>query len=141
MADFNQTIIAGRLTADPELRYTNGKTSTSVAEYIVAVNRRFGNNVENLFMTCVTFGKQAETVSRYLSKGSSVLISGYLRQESWTTKNGEKRNLIKLVTESINFLEKPQKAEKPAENATPSYNGHKYPPSDVPQSNYEEDTF
>ena len=139
MADFNKTIIAGRLTADPELRYTTGKNATAVAEYIVAVNRHFGNNDETLFLTCVTFGKQAETISRYLQKGSSVLISGYLRQESWTTKNNEKRNLIKLITESINFLEKPQKSEKNPEAAAPSYNGHKYPPSDVPQFDYDKD--
>jgi len=139
MADFNQTILAGRLTADPELRHTQG--GSAVAEYTLAVNRKFGNNDEVLFISCITFGKQAETVSRYLQKGSSVLLSGYLRQESWTTKAREKRSAIKVVTDTISFLEKPQNAEKPAENATPSYNGHKYPPSDVPQSNYEEDTF
>lgn len=139
MADFNQTILAGRLTADPELRYTQG--GSPVAEYTLAVNRKFGNNDDVLFISCITFGKQAETVSRYLQKGSSVLLSGYLRQESWTTKAGERRNAIKVVTDTVSFLERPQKAEKAPENATPSYNGHKYPQSDVPQFNYEEDTF
>ena len=137
MADFNQTILAGRLTADPELRHTQG--GSAVAEYTLAVNRKFGNNDEVLFIGCITFGKQAETVARYLFKGSSVLLSGYLRQESWTTKAGEKRSAIKVVTDTISFLEKPQKAEKPAENATPSYNGHKYPQSDVPQFDTDKD--
>lgn len=139
MADFNQTILAGRLTANPELRYT--PSGSPVAEFTIAVNHKKPGNDEVLFIACVTFGKQAESVSRYLAKGSSVLVSGFLRQESWTTKAGERRTAIKLVTDTVSFLEKPQKAEKAPENATPSYNGHKYPKSDVPQFNYEEDTF
>ena len=132
MPDFNEIILAGRLTADPELRYT--KNGSPVAEYTLAVNRKYGDNEEILFIGCTTFGKPAEAVSRYLQKGSAVLVSGYLRQENWTTKAGEKRTNYKVVTDSINFLSAPKKADNPPENA-PAKN----PASHVPQFNSYED--
>ena len=135
MADFNQITLAGRLCSDPELRHTN--SGMAVAEYSLAVNRRIDAETnETLYIGCLTWGKQAETVSRYLAKGSSVLVSGYLKQENWTTKQGDKRSTFRVVTNIVQFLGakreqgQPQ-GEEPA--AAPSYNGHKYPPSDVPK--------
>ena len=134
MADFNQITLAGRLVSDPELRHTN--SGMAVAEYSIAVNRRIDAETnETLYIGCLTWGKQAETVSRYLAKGSSVLVSGYLKQENWTTKQGDKRSTFRVVTNIVQFLsakrEGQPQGEEPA--AAPSYNGHKYPPSDVPQ--------
>ena len=134
MADFNQITLAGRLCSDPELRHTN--SGMAVAEYSLAVNRRIDADTnETLYIGCLTWGKQAETVSRYLAKGSSVLVSGYLKQENWTTKQGDKRSTFRVVTNVVQFLsakrEGQPQGEEPA--AAPSYNGHKYPHSDVPQ--------
>jgi single-strand DNA-binding protein len=133
MADFNQITLAGRLVSDPELRHTT--SGMAVAEYSIAVNRRIDAETnETLYIGCLTWGKQAETVSRYLAKGSSVLVSGYLKQENWTTKQGDKRSTYKVVTNVVQFLsaKRDQGQPQPEEPASPSYNGHRYPKSDVP---------
>jgi single-strand DNA-binding protein len=127
MPDFNQITLLGRLTADPELRHT--KNGSPIAEYTLAVNRKYGDNEEILFIGCITWGKLSEAVSRCLLKGSPVLVSGYLRQENWTNKAGERRTSYKVVTDTVTFLERPQKAENAPQNA-----GHKYSRSDIPDN-------
>ena len=137
MPDFNQITLAGRLTNNPELRYTQG--GTPVCEFTLAVNRQLGaDKKESLFIGCLSWEKQAEIVSRYLQKGSSVLLSGYLRQENWQTKDGEKRTTFKVVCQNIQFLDSKRKEETagnaPAKPTTTTPTGHKYSREDIPSS-------
>lgn len=138
MSDFNHVTMTGNLCADPELRYTQG--GSAVAFFAIAVNRTIQDGKqETLFIDVSVWGKMAETVSRYLSKGAHVLVDGYLRQENWQTKQGENRKTIKLVATTIQFLDKPPKndAERPQrQQQTPpqTQNAHKYSRADIPES-------
>jgi len=106
MASFNKVILLGNLTRDPELRYTpNG---TPVATFGMAMNRRSGQGNERkeevCFIDVVTFGREAETASEYLSKGRAALIEGRLQWRSWEGQDGQKRSKHEVVAERIQFM-------------------------------------
>lgn len=106
MNGFNKVILMGNLTRDPEIRYTpNG---TPVANFSIAINRRFRQGGELRDEVCyidiVVFGKQAETCGQYINKGDSVLIDGRLQQRKWETEDGQRRNKIEVVAQSVQFM-------------------------------------
>jgi single-strand DNA-binding protein len=104
---YNKVIMIGNLTKDPELRYT--PQGTAVCSFRIAVNNRIkkGDNVENdtLFIGVVTFGKQAETASKYLFKGSGVLVDGRLQERRWES-NGQQKSLMEIVARDLRFMPK-----------------------------------
>ena len=106
MSGFNKVILVGNLTRDPELRYTG--SGTAVTNFSIAINRRYRQNgeprEETVFVDIVVFQKQAENCAQYLSKGRSVLVEGRLVQRSWTTEDGQKRNKLEVVAQSVQFL-------------------------------------
>ena len=107
MANLNKVFLMGNLTRDPELRYT--PSGSAVTTLRLGVNRRFTtrqgeNRDETLFIDVTVWGKQAETSCQYLSKGRPVLIEGRLRQDTWTTNEGQKRSRIVAVAERVQFL-------------------------------------
>lgn len=108
MASLNKVFLAGNLTRNPELRYTPG--GTAVAQFGMAVNRRFKNREgqmqeEATFVDVEVWGRQAETSSEYLSKGSPVLIEGRLKLDTWESKQtGERRSKLRVVGERVQFL-------------------------------------
>jgi single-strand DNA-binding protein len=113
MANVNKYIIVGRLTADPELRYT--PSNTAVADLRLVTNRKWKNAngeecEEALFIDCTVWQRQAETCCQYLKKGREVFAEGYLKLEQWEDREtGQNRSKIKMVAESIQFLgSKPQ---------------------------------
>ena len=102
----NRVTISGNLTRDPELRTTNG--GTAILNFGVAVNdRRKNQNGEwedyPNFVDCVMFGTRAETVSRYLQKGSKIAAEGKLRYSSWE-KDGQRRSKLEVVVDDIEFM-------------------------------------
>jgi len=106
--DLNSFIGIGRLTRDPELRYTPG--GTGVCKFGIAINRTYrnqeGNNIEEvLFINVTTWGKQAENVSQFLKKGRRVAISGELRSNSWQDKEGNKRTSFEVNARTVQFLD------------------------------------
>ena len=106
--DLNSFIGIGRLTRDPELRYTPG--GTGVCKFGIAINRTYrnqeGNNVEDvLFINVTTWGKQAENVSQFLKKGRRVAISGELRSNNWQDKEGNKRTSFEINARTVQFLD------------------------------------
>lgn len=118
MANLNRVMLIGRMTRDPELRYTPG--GTAVADMGLAVNRKYGNKdgetkEETLFVDCTAWSKAAEALSEYTRKGSTVFIEGRLQLEEWE-REGVKRSKIKVVVEGFQFLDgKPATGEsKPA---------------------------
>jgi len=106
--DLNNFIGIGRLTRDPELRYTpSGK---GVCKFGIAINRTYknqeGNNVEDtLFINVVTWGKQAENCSQFLKKGRRVAINGELRSNNWQDKDGNKRVSYEINARTVQFLD------------------------------------
>lgn len=102
---YNRIILIGNLTKDPELRYT--PSGTPVATLRLAVTTRFKQSEEmkeeTLFIDVVTFGRQAETVSRYLAKGKSVLVEGRLQERRWES-DGQQRSKCEVVAQTVRFL-------------------------------------
>ncbi|OGX19832.1 MAG: hypothetical protein A3K83_02770 [Omnitrophica WOR_2 bacterium RBG_13_44_8b] len=120
MASFNRVLLMGNLTKDPELRYT--PQGTAVCNLRLAVNRKFRNKNQELkeevcFITAVVWNKQAETCNQYLHKGSPLFVEGRLQSRSWEDAAGQKRNVIEVRAERVQFLGSPSKpqAEAPAE--------------------------
>jgi len=106
--DLNSFIGIGRLTRDPELRYTPG--GTGVCRFSIAINRTYrnqeGNNVDEvLFINIVTWGKQAENCSQFLKKGRRVAVNGELRSNNWQDKEGNKRVSYEINARTVQFLD------------------------------------
>ena len=110
MANFNRVFLMGNLTKDPELRYT--PQGTAVVNLRLAVNRKFRNKNQELkeevcFITVVVWNKQAETCNQYLHKGSAIFVEGRLQSRSWEDNAGQKRNVIEVRAERVQFLGAP----------------------------------
>lgn len=103
----NKVILMGRLTRDPEVRYSQGAEPLAIARYSLAVNRRFKRQGEQDtdFIPCVAFGKQGEFAEKYLSKGRLIAVSGRLQVRNWEDNNGNKRTTIEVVVEEQYFAE------------------------------------
>lgn len=104
----NKVILMGRLTRDPEVRYSQGDAATAVARYTLAVDRRFkrqGDEQTADFISCVSFGKTAEFVERYLKQGTKIAGSGRIQTGSYTNKEGQKVYTTDVVMEEVEFAE------------------------------------
>lgn len=103
----NKVILIGRLTRDPEMRYSTNN-NTAVARYTLAVNRQFKQDggQEADFLPCVAFGKTAEFTEKYLFKGMRVAIEGRIQTGSYTNQEGQKVYTTEIAVERQEFLEK-----------------------------------
>lgn len=103
----NKAIISGRLTRDPELRYSQSAEPIAVVRFSVACNRRFkrDNEPDADFINCVAFGKTGEFISKFFSKGKMIGIVGSIRTNSWTDNSGQKRYSTEVYVEEADFLE------------------------------------
>lgn len=103
----NKVVMMGRLTADPEIRYGQGGSGMAVANFSIAVDRRFKRDGEPTadFFSCVSFGKQAEFAEKYLKKGIKVVVDGHLQNDSYTDREGNKRTSTKIILEGVEFAE------------------------------------
>ena len=106
----NKVILCGRLTRDPEVRYSQGAEPMAIARYTLAVDRRRGrNNADGEqtadFISCVAFGKSGEFAEKYLKKGTKMIISGRIQTGSYTNKDGVKVYTTEVVVEDQEFAE------------------------------------
>ena len=104
----NKVILMGRLTRDPDIRYTQGENSMAVARFSLAVDRRrtgADGQREADFINCVTFGKNAEFAERYLHQGTKIVLTGRIQTGSYTNKDGNKVYTTDVVGEDIEFAE------------------------------------
>ncbi|MGN1171058.1 MAG: single-stranded DNA-binding protein [Lachnospiraceae bacterium] len=104
----NRVILMGRLTRDPEVRYSQGENATAIARYTLAVDRRFNRNGDENnadFIGCVAFGRQAEFAEKYLRKGVKMLITGRIQTGSYTNKDGVRVYTTDVVVEDQEFAE------------------------------------
>lgn len=121
MPSFCRVVLMGHLTRDPELRYA--PSGTPIANLSVATNRRFkqGDDLkeETNFFDVVAFGKTAELVAQYLTKGDCAQFDGRLQQRRWQTDAGETRSKVEVVSESVTFIKtKRIGQEEPASEAS-----------------------
>lgn len=104
----NKVILMGRLTRDPEVRYSQGENSTAIARYTLAVDRRFNRNNEEQtadFIGCVAFGKAGEFAEKYFHKGTKIAVVGRIQTGSYTNKDGVKVYTTDVVVEEQEFAE------------------------------------
>ena len=104
----NKVILMGRLTRDPEVRYSQGDTPMAIARYSLAVDRRGRQSQEGQtadFINCVAFGRQGEFAEKYLHKGTKITLSGRIQTGSYTNKDGVKVYTTDVVVEEQEFAE------------------------------------
>ena len=104
----NKVILMGRLTRDPEVRYSQGENATAVARYTLAVDRRFNRNNDEQtadFINCVAFGRSGEFAEKYLHKGTKIAITGRIQTGSYTNKDGVRVYTTDVVVEDQEFAE------------------------------------
>ena len=117
----NKTVLVGRLTKDPELKFAQG-SGTAVCTFTLAVNRRFKREgqPEADFIPIVVFGKSAEATANYMTKGKLVSISGSIQTRNYEAKDGTRRYVTEVLADEVNFLESGNKKEK-SEAAEPKF--------------------
>ena len=104
----NKVILMGRLTRDAEVRYSQGESSSAIARFTLAVDRRFRRNNEDQtadFISCVAFSKTAEFLERFGRKGTKFVLEGHIQTGSYTNKDGQKVYTTDVVVESAEFAE------------------------------------
>ena len=105
MADLNKVILMGHMTADPELKQTT--SGISVCSFSIGVNRRYSKADQGQqsvdFINIVAWRQQAEFVSRYFKKGSSIIVCGSIQVRSWNDQNGQKRYATEVVADEVSF--------------------------------------
>lgn len=104
----NKVILMGRLTRDPEVRYSQGDSTMAIARYTLAVDRRFGRNGDEGsadFIGCVAFGRAGEFAEKYFRKGTKVLVTGRIQTGSYTNRDGVKVYTTDVVVEDQEFAE------------------------------------
>lgn len=116
----NKVILMGRLTRDPQITYSQGENAMTVARYTLAVDRRYKKDGEQTadFISCVTFGKSAEFVEKYLHQGTKIAITGRIQTGSYTNKEGVKVYTTDVVIEEHEFAE--SKATSEANTPAPA---------------------
>jgi len=112
--DMNKAHLIGRLTRDPEVRYTRGDQPMAVANFTLAVDRRFKKDGEQTadFIQCVAFGKLGEHVEKYYRKGIKVAITGHIQTGSYVNKEGRKTYTTKVVADELEFAESKAASQK-----------------------------
>lgn len=133
MAKLNKLFLIGNLTRDPDLKYT--PSGSAIVSFGIAINEKWKNSngeyqEKTHFVECSMFGKRAETVNEYFKKGSPIFVEGSLDYQSWNTKEGDKRSMLKVKVFDFQFIgskmgtqepsgEKPSEApaDKPYSNA------------------------
>ena len=117
----NKAILMGRLTRDPEVRYTNGDKPMCIARYTLAVDRRFKREGQDGadFIPCVAFGKGGEFVEKYCKKGTKLAVTGRIQTGSYTNKDGQKVYTTEIVVEEQEFAES-KAAQSGQQNTQPA---------------------
>ena len=133
----NKVILMGRLTRDPEVRYSQGENAMAVARYTLAVDRRVSRNNQNGeqtadFIQCVAFGRSGEFAEKYFRKGMKVVVTGRIQTGSYTNKDGQKVYTTDVVVEDQEFAES---------KAASQNNGGGFVPADRPSPSDAGDGF
>lgn len=121
----NKVILMGRLTRDPDVRYSTGENPLTIARYTLAVDRRFHKDGEATadFISCVVFGRAAEFAEKYFRQGLKITISGRIQTGSYTNREGQKVYTTEIVVEEQEFAESKSSGDNGA-----AY----YPPKQTP---------
>lgn len=124
----NKVALVGRLTKDPEIRYT-ANNQTAVAKFTIAVNRRFKQEgqPDADFIQIIVFGKAAENCGKYIGKGRLVSVAGRIQTGSWDDQEGKRHYTTDVIADEVNFLDKGNDANKGSGNNGSKESGDFYP--------------
>lgn len=122
----NKVILMGRLTRDPEIRYSQSNEQLAIARYTLAVDRRYNKNGDQTadFISCVAFGRSAEFAEKYFKQGIKLVVTGRIQTGSYTNKDGNKVYTTEVVVEDQEFAE--------SKGGSSSSNGGSYQPAGMP---------
>ncbi|MCR5155885.1 MAG: single-stranded DNA-binding protein [Butyrivibrio sp.] len=140
----NKVILCGRLTRDPDVRYSQGDTATAIARYTLAVDRRFSRRDQQDaqtadFIGIVAFGKAGEFAEKYLRKGTKVIVTGRIQTGSYTNKDGVKVYTTDVVAEDQEFAESKNSAGSNGGNYAadaPSMSSNSAPAPSAPEDGF-----
>lgn len=132
----NKVILMGRLTRDPDIRYSSGENSMAVGRYTLAVDRRYKKSGEQTadFISCVTFGKTAEFAEQYLRQGTKITIIGRIQTGSYTNREGVKVYTTDVIVDEHEFCESKRSSlqeDSKASNPPVDQNGFMNIPDDI----------
>lgn len=121
----NKVILMGRLTRDPEVRYSQGENATAVARYTLAVDRQFKRDGDQSadFINCIAFGKRGEFAEKYLRKGTKIAVVGRIQTGSYTNKDGNKVYTTDVVVDEHEFVESKASQQNGGDSAPVSSDG------------------
>jgi single-strand DNA-binding protein len=127
----NKVILMGRLTRDPEVRYSSGENALAIARYTLAVDRRFhkDNEASADFIGCVAFGKGGEFAEKYLRQGTKIVVTGRIQTGSYTNREGQKVYTTEIVVEDQEFAESKAASQN---NSQTSAGSRQQPPPPMP---------
>lgn len=127
----NKVILMGRLTRDPEVRYSSGENALAIARYTLAVDRRFhkDNEASADFIGCVAFGKGGEFAEKYLRQGTKIVVTGRIQTGSYTNREGQKVYTTEIVVEDQEFAESKAVSQN---NSQTSAGSRQQPPPPMP---------
>lgn len=127
----NKVILMGRLTRDPEVRYSSGENALAIARYTLAVDRRFhkDNEASADFIACVAFGKGGEFAEKYLRQGTKIVVTGRIQTGSYTNREGQKVYTTEIVAEDQEFAESKAASQN---NSQTSAGSRQQPPPPMP---------
>lgn len=127
----NKVILMGRLTRDPEIRYSSGENALAIARYTLAVDRRFrkDNEASADFIGCVAFGKGGEFAEKYLRQGTKIVVTGRIQTGSYTNREGQKVYTTEVVVEDQEFAESKAASQN---NSQTSAGNRQQPPPPMP---------
>ncbi|MCD8329623.1 MAG: single-stranded DNA-binding protein [Lachnospiraceae bacterium] len=142
----NKVILMGRLTRDPDVRYTPGEGSTAYARYTLAVDRRVKQDGQQTadFISCVVFGKGAEFAEKYLRQGTKIALTGHIQTGSYTNRDGQKVYTTDVIVEEQEFAEsKASQERKGSQQAGPAgqHNGKQSAQQAPPRDQYKQQSF
>ena len=117
----NRVILMGRLTRDPDIRYSQGENSMAIARFTLAVDRRVRRDAEQTadFISCVAFGRTAEFFEKYFRQGSRVCVEGRIQTGSYVNRDGQKVYTTDVVVENAEFAD--SKASSSSQQSAPAY--------------------
>ena len=121
----NKVVLMGRLTRDPEVRYSAGENALAIARYTLAVDRRFRRDGEATadFINCVAFGRTAEFAEKYFRQGLRIVVSGRIQTGSYTNREGQKVYTTEVVVEEQEFAESKAASQQNNSGAERTYSG------------------
>ena len=122
----NKAILMGRLTRDPDVRYSQTDSNMAIARFSLAVDRRFkkqGDTVTADFFNCTAFGKQGEFVEKYLKQGTKIVVIGRIQNDNYTNKEGQKVYSVQIMVEEIEFAESKAAGQSQQNDSMPPTDG------------------